>query len=352
VAVTGTAGKTTTKEMLGEVFDRHFRTLHVEGNYNTMRTAGLVVQKLSPDDEAYIQEVHGGSPGAARMLSTVIGPDVCLITSIGEAHLEQMGSLEAIIEGKMQIIEGMGPDGTLILNEDNPHLRAQRPDVRTVRYSIEDREVDYRARDIRRVGDSLEFEIVGPDGVHPAVVGSRGMHNVSNALGVFAAGREAGIPAQTIIAGISRYRPSSTRQNLVEVGGYSLLVDAYNSNPISLESGVETLCEIPIEPGGRRIAVLGDMGEQGDRFDENHRAVGDMLARYPVDLVICSGPGMQLAAQRLHDHGIEVHHHGSFEDLAASLHAEVSPIDIVLFKAAGAVDLEKKVVFPAFGRVI
>lgn len=352
VAVTGTAGKTTTKEMLGEVFDRHFRTLHVEGNYNTMRTAGLVVQKLSPDDEAYIQEVHGGSPGAARMLSTVIGPDVCLITSIGEAHLEQMGSLEAIIEGKMQIIEGMGPDGTLILNEDNPHLRAQRPAVRTVRYSIEDREVDYRARDIRRVGDSLEFEIVGPDGVHPAVVGSRGMHNVSNALGVFAAGREAGIPAQTIIAGISRYRPSSTRQNLVEAGGYSLLVDAYNSNPISLESGVETLCEIPIEPGGRRIAVLGDMGEQGDRFDENHRAVGDMLARYPVDLVICSGPGMLLAAQRLHDHGIEVHHHASFEDLAAALHAEVSPIDIVLFKAAGAVDLEKKVVFPVFGRVI
>ncbi|SLM95160.1 CapA family protein [Brevibacterium yomogidense] len=352
VAVTGTAGKTTTKEMLAEVFERHFRTLNVEGNYNTMRTAGLVVQKLAADDEAYIQEVHGGSLGAARMLSTVISPDVCLITSIGEAHLEQMGSLEAIVEGKMQIIDGMRPGGTLILNDDSPHLQAQTPDVRTVRYSLQDRDVDYRARDIRRVGDALEFEIVAPDGVHFAVVNSRGMHNVSNVLGVFAAGREAGIPAQTIIAGISRYRPSSTRQNLVQVGGYSLLVDAYNSNPISLESGVETLCEIPIANGGRRVAVLGDMGEQGERFEENHRAAGDMLAQYPVDLVLSSGPGMKLAAERLRSQGTATHHYDDFDALAASLHSEISPEDVVLFKAAGSVDLEKKVVYPVFGRII
>lgn len=352
VAVTGTAGKTTTKEMLAGVFERHFRTLHVDGNYNTMRTAGLVVQKLASDDEAYIQEVHGGSLGAAHMLSTVIRPDVCLITSIGEAHLEQMGSLEAIVEGKMQIIDGMRAGGTLILNDDNPHLQAQTPDVRTVRYSLRERDVDYRARDIRQVGDALEFEIVAPDGVHAAVVNSRGMHNISNVLGVFAAGREAGIPAQTIIAGISRYRPSSTRQNLVEVGGYSLLVDAYNSNPISLASGVETLCEIPIADGGKRVAVLGDMGEQGDRFEENHRAVGDMIAQYPVDLVLCSGPGMKLAAERLHSQGIATHHYEGFDALAASLHAVISPEDVVLFKAAGSIDLEKKVVYPVFGRII
>lgn len=352
VAVTGTAGKTTTKEMLAEVFERHFRTLHVHGNYNTMRTAGLVVQKLAPDDEAYIQEVHGGSPGAASRLSSVIRPDVCLITSIGEAHLEQMGSLQAIIEGKMQIVDGMRPGGTLILNDDNPHLQAQTPDVRTIRYSLQDRDVDYRAREIRRVGDALEFEIVAPDGVHPAVVNSRGMHNISNVLGVFAAGREAGIPAQTIIAGISRYRPSSTRQNLVQAGGYTLLVDAYNSNPVSLESGVETLCEIPIADAGRRVAVLGDMGEQGDRFEENHRDVGDMIARYPVDLVVCSGPGMKLAAERLHSHGIAVHHYETLDELASSLHTEISPADVVLFKAAGALELGKKVVYPVFGRII
>ncbi|WP_019158030.1 CapA family protein [Brevibacterium senegalense] len=352
VAVTGTAGKTTTKEMLSEVFGRHFRTLNVQGNFNTKRTAGLVVQKLAPEDEAYVQEAHGGSPDAAKNLSTMIQPDICIITSIGEAHLEQMGTFEAIIEGKMQIIDGMRTGGVLILNDDNPHLRAQRPDVRTVRYSTEDRDVDYLARDIRRVGDALEFEIVGPDGVHTVVINSRGMHNVSNALGAFAAGREAGIPAPTIVAGLSRHRASSTRQNFVEVGGYSLLVDAYNSNPISLESGVETLCEIPIEPDGRRIAVLGDMGEQGDRFDENHRAVGDLLARYPVDLVVCSGPGMLLAAQRLHEHGVEVRHYERFDELAADLHAVITPADIVLFKAAGAVDLEKKVVFPVFGRVV
>ena len=352
VAVTGTAGKTTTKEMLAEVFERHFRTLHVHGNYNTMRTAGLVVQKLAPDDEAYVQEVHGGSPGAASRLSSVISPDVCLITSIGEAHLEQMGSLEAIIEGKMQIIDGMRPGGTLILNDDNPHLQAQTPDVRTIRYSVHDRDVDYRAQDIRRSGDALEFEIVAPDGVHSAVVNSRGMHNVSNVLGVFAAGRAAGIPAQTIIAGISRYRPASTRQNLVQVGGYTLLVDAYNSNPISLESSVETLCDIPLAEGGRRVAVLGDMGEQGDRFDENHRAVGDMLADHRVDLVVCAGPGMKLAAERLHALGGAVHHYGSLDELAASLHTEISPADVVLFKAAGALELGKKVVYPVFGRII
>ena len=351
VAVTGTAGKTTTKEMLAEVFGRHFRTLSVEGNYNTMRTAGLVVQKLADDDEAYIQEVSGGSLGGARMLSTVITPDICLITSIGEAHIEQMGSLEAIIEGKMQIADGLRPGGALILNDDSPHLRAQTPDVRTIRYSLEDRDVDYRARNIRRTGDALEFEIVGKDGVHSAVIRTQGMHNVSNALGVFAAGREAGVPAQTIISGMSCHRPSTIRQNLVEVGGYSLLVDAYNSNPISLESSIETLCEIPVADGGQRIAVLGDMGDQGDSFEENHRAAGDMIARYPVDLVVCSGAGMRLAAERLREHGVEVHHHGSLEELAASLHTVIARGDIALFKAAGVKDLAKNVVYPVYGRI-
>ena len=352
VAVTGTAGKTTTKEMLAEVFDRHVRTLHVAGNYNTIGTAAVVVQKLAAEDEAYIQEAHGASPGAASLLSRMISPDVCLITSIGEAHLEQMGSLEAIIEGKMQIADGLRPGGALILNDDNPHLQAQEPDVRTLRYSMQDRDVDYRARGIRRVGDALEFEIHAPDGVHEAVIHARALHNVSNALGAFAAGREAGIPAGAIIAGLSRYRSSFTRQNLVEVGGYTLFLDTYNSNPISLQSAVETLCEIRVAEGGRRIAVLGDMGEQGERFEENHRAVGEMIARHPLDLVICAGPGMEFTAEQLHSRGVDVHLYGGLDEVGAALHTEIAPGDIILFKAAGALELAKSVVYPVFGRIV
>lgn len=352
VAVTGSAGKTTTMEMLAPIFERQMRTLMVKGNYNTPRGAARMIQKLSDDDEAYIQEVHGGSPGTASVASRMLSPDIAVITSIGDAHLQQLGTIEKVIEAKLQVIDGLDPGGTLIVNDDNEHLHAQHPPVRTLRCSRTDENCDFVARNIVQHEDGVEFDVVHPDGTTAVAVRSRGLHNVSNALLAFATARTAGVPAATIVAGLSRYRTRSVRQNLVEVGGYRLFVDAYNSNPLSLRSAVSTMCEMPVRDGARRIAVLGDMGEQGTQAAENHKAVGEFIADSRVDLVLCHGEGMAHTAAALQATGRPVRHAASPEDLIIDVRDHVRPGDLVLFKAAGSVDLVKTVVYPVFGKVV
>ena len=352
VAVTGSAGKTTTMEMLAPIFHRQMRTLMVKGNYNTPRGAARMIQKLSEDDEAYIQEVHGGSPGTASVASRMLSPDIAVITSIGDAHLQQLGTISNVIEAKMQVIDGLAPGGTLIVNDDNEHLHAQHPSVRTLRCSTTDESCDFVARNIVQHEDLVEFDIIYPDGATSVVVHSRGRHNVSNALLAFAAARTAGMPVDTIVAGLSRYRTRSVRQNLVEVGGYRLFVDAYNSNPLSLRSAISTLCELPVREGARRVAVLGDMGEQGTKVAENHTAAGEHIVRSQVDLVLSHGEGMAYTAAALRAAGRPVRHSASAEELITDVRDHVRPGDLVLFKAAGSVDLVKTIVYPVFGKVV
>ncbi|QTV80574.1 Mur ligase family protein [Microbacterium sp. NIBRBAC000506063] len=265
LAVTGTVGKTTTKDLLGSVFDRHCRTLHVEGNNNTSLTVSMVLQKLTDKDDAYIQEVHEGSPGSARRISQLIQPDIAIITEVGEGHLNQLGSISNVVDEVTQVIAGLSPDGVVIVNNDNQHLRAWTPPVRSIRYGLNDDANDYSAHSIRTTPDGIDFEVHYPGGSIDASLGFGGMHNVSNALAAFAAAHQAGVPVHKIVAGLSRYRVSKTRQNVVEVGGYSLLIDTYNSNVLSLVSALETLCELPVQPGGRRVVVMGTWANRATR---------------------------------------------------------------------------------------
>ncbi|MGO1768337.1 MAG: CapA family protein [Microbacterium sp.] len=352
VAITGTVGKTTAKELMAEAFHRHFRTLVVRGNNNTLVTVGQVVQKLTPDYEAYIQEVHGGSPASAHRISRVIRPDVALITAIGDGHLAQMGSIEKVVEGKMQIIDGLKDGGVLVINHDNEHLKHQEPPVRTVRYSVEDASCDYFARDIRDTGERLEFQIVAPDGVFEAKLNFQGVHNVSNALGVFAASREAGIPPHTIIAGMSRFVPDTVRQNLAEVGGYRLLIDTYSSTPMSVLSAVRTLSAVPVAEGSRRIAVLGDAPDLGVRAKDAHIELGEQIADLDVDLVLCCGEASVHLVEAARKKGMNAHFFAGRAEFNRKIVEESRPGDVLLFKGGMRVKLLENTVHPLFGRIV
>lgn len=352
VAITGTVGKTTAKELMAEAFHRHFHTLVVRGNNNTLVTVGQVVQKLTTDHEAYIQEVHGGSPGSAQRISRVIRPDVALITAIGDGHLAQMGSIEKIVEGKMQIIDGLKDGGVLVINHDNEHLKRQDPPVRTVRYSVEDPACDYFARDIRDTGERLEFQIVSPDGVFDAKLNFQGVHNVSNALGVFAASREAGIPPHMIIAGMSRFVPDTVRQNLVEVGGYRLLIDTYSSTPMSVLSAVQTLSAVPVAEGARRIAVLGDAPDLGDRATAAHVELGEQIADLDVDLVLCCGEASVHLVEAARKKGMDAHFFSGRPEFNRMISEQSRPGDVLLFKGGMRVKLLENTVHPLFGRIV
>lgn len=351
IAITGTAGKTTSKELLALVFERHYRTLVVEGNKNTMPTVGVVLQKLSDRDEAYVQEVHGGTPGAASQVSKVIKPDIALITNIGDGHLGQMGTIERIIEGKMAITDGMSQDGILVINNDNEYLREQQPSIRTVRYSVSDTSCEYHARNIRSDGERLEFQIVSPDGVFDAKLNFQGLHNVSNAVGVFATSRLAGIPPLKIVAGMSRYVPDSVRQNLVTHGGYRLLIDTYSSTPSSVISAAETLCGLPAQEGARRIAVVSDIPDQGDKAESNHADVGRALGEMDLDLLLCCGRYSRYTAEAAREKGLEAYF---FEDrdVFNRMIAESSrPGDLVLFKGGVRVKLLESTVHALLGKI-
>lgn len=352
VAITGTAGKTTAKELMSLVFNRHYRTLAIEGNNNTLATVGLILQKLSADDEAYVQEVHGGSIGAASSVSRVIKPDVCLITNIGDGHLGQMGSIENVIEGKMQITDGLRPGGVLVVNHDNEYLREQHPDLPTIRYSTHDRECDYYARNITDTGERLEFEIVSPDGIFDARLNFLGLHNVSNALGVFAASRAAGVPPHKIIAGLSRYAPDSVRQNLVEVGGYQLLLDTYSSTPMSVVSAAETLAAIPLADGAQRVAVVGDIPDQGAKSRQNHTEVGAKLAELDLDVLLCYGDDTRYTIEAARAQGMNAYHFTDRREFNRMIAEVARPGDAVLFKGGTRVKLLEETVIPLFGRVV
>lgn len=352
VAITGTAGKTTTKELMGHVFDNHYQTMHVAGNNNTLTTASLVLQQLQRSDEAYIQEVNGGTPRSASQVSRLIAPDIAIITSIGEGHLDQMGSIENIITGKLQIIDGLKPEGVLIINNDNEYLKDVDVPVRTIRYSTSDVNCEYHARNIRSTGSSLEFEVVSPQGVFEAVIHAQGTHNIGNALAVFAATEISGIPAHKIVSGLSRYQPASVRQNLVEIGGYRLLIDAYNSNILSMRLALEAMTELPEISGGRRVVVMGDMGEQGEKVQENHEEIGRLIGSLPVDLLLSVGEGAKFAAEQARLAGTEVLHVPDTEQLILAIQQAIRPGDSILFKAAGSVNLPVNVIYPLFGSVV
>lgn len=193
VAITGTVGKTTTKELMSDVFDTHYRTLHIEGNNNTFYSVGTILQKLQKQDEAYIQEVHGGTKDSAQNISDIIRPDIAIITNIGEAHLLDMGNMENVIKGKLDIVSGLKDTGVLVVNDDNEYLKDLNiPGKRILRYSIYNKKCDYYAQNIQDMAKKIKFQIVGKEGIFDAMLNLQGIHNVGNAVGVFACAIEAG----------------------------------------------------------------------------------------------------------------------------------------------------------------
>lgn len=352
VAVTGTAGKTTTKELTSCVFDTHYKTLHVVGNYNTYYTCGTVLQKLTPEHEAYIQEVHGGSPNSAKSISELIKPDIAIITNIGEGHLLNMGTIENVIKGKLEIADGLKETGVLIVNNDNEYMHnLDLPGKRIIHYSTFDTNCEYYAQNIQNSGTKVKFQIVCEKGVFDVVLNMQGLHNVGNAIAVFAAGIEAKIPPHKIIAGLTHYVPDADKQNLMQFNGYNMIVDTYSATPISVESAMKTLSEFPVEPGVKKIAVLGDIPALGASSKEKHIEVGKKICKYNFDLMLCVGTDSQHFAAAARKIGKEAYAYEDREAFNRKLAESIHPGDFILFKSGTRSHLKEETIYPLFGLI-
>lgn len=290
VAITGSSGKTTTKEMVAAIASRTRSTLKTEGNLNNRIGVPLTLLRLREHHELAVVEMGMNCPGEIAMLTAIALPDVGLITNIGPAHIEGLGSLEAIREEKGSLFRGMAGRGTAILNHDDPAiaLLALRLRGRRVTFGLA-ADAAVTARRMETVGaEGVRFDLVIDGVATPVFLAAAGAHNVCNALSAAAAAWTLGFDRGEIAAGLAAFRPIPGRSEIRRLGnGAYLIIDTYNANPASVREAIKTLQGLRGE--GKAVVILGDMLELGERAEEWHREIGALLAGLNVQTLLLKG---------------------------------------------------------------
>ena len=341
IAITGSIGKTSTKDMLAEVMKMHYNTVKSSKNENTQTKISLSVQRIHSDCEVYIQEMGGGRPGGAARHSSMVMPEAAVITNIGDAHIGNFeGNQLLLMKNKLEITHGMVEGGTLYLNGDDPLLITARPDCNTVFYAVNNKDADYYAEEVEEDATSTSFVIVHGDHRVKARVNVLGEHNVLNAVCCYAIGKQFGIPEKEIIAGLLNFKPSGIRQNLVKECGINLYLDCYNASSGSVVSSLKTLSLIPKAENGKRVAMLGDITGLGDLAEETHKEMAQTVLENPADLHIFMGKNTKFAYDIVKENGLPALYVNNTKDLVQTLRENVHRGDVLMAKGSSKMKLE------------
>ncbi len=290
VALTGSNGKTTTKELIAACLETTFPILKTEGNLNNLIGLPLTLLHLTEKEKVVVLEMGMNVPGEVRRLTEIAEPDVGLITNIQEVHLEGLGNLERVKEEKGQLFRNMGTDGTIVVNQDDPRVvdLARLFSGRQISFGIQNT-ADVMAKEIRFKGPhGTSFLMLIKGEPIRIILPLVGKHFVPNSLAAAAVATHFGVERQKIKEALEAFQPFPMRMEVWPLrGGKYLLNDAYNANPRSMESALETLSEI--KGKGRSIAVLGDMLELGDYSEEAHRRLGQKVRDLSIDFLVTLG---------------------------------------------------------------
>jgi UDP-N-acetylmuramoyl-tripeptide--D-alanyl-D-alanine ligase len=334
IGVTGSAGKTTTKDLVALVLASAAPTLRTEGNLNNHWGVPLTLLQLRPEHRAAVVEMAMSHPGEIAALASVAIPNEAVITNAGSAHLEGLGSLEAIAAEKASLAFALRPQETAFAGADSPRLLAAlaRAKCRIVRYGLA-KDADVRPRRIEALAEQgSRVEVDGFPPLHLQLVGS---HQVANALAALAVAREHKIDPAAAVAAIESYRPAGKRMQIRHARGATLIVDCYNANPDSTRAALETLAAWP--GSGRRIALLGDMLELGKRASELHRETGAAVKDAELWSVGAHAADYAAGARR----GVRTHVLSSIEEARGELARALAPGVTVLLKASRGAALER-----------
>ncbi|HHX54589.1 MAG TPA: UDP-N-acetylmuramoyl-tripeptide--D-alanyl-D-alanine ligase [Clostridiales bacterium] len=290
IAVTGSVGKTTTKEYLTSVMSRKYKTHKTEGNFNNEIGLPTVLLKLKQDDEALVIECGMSAPGEISNLSRIAEPDIAVITNIGTSHIGLLGSRENIAKAKLEIRDGLAPDGKLILNGSEP-LLAGIGGAYYVSPREDDKDAFLRIIGFNDTADGAVFTLKASDGreFRDIAIPTHGRHTALDAAYAFCAGLLHDIDEDSIRKGLTEYSPAAMRQNIYEFSGITVIEDCYNASPESMLASLEVLRGLADKKGGRMCAVLGNMYELGNYSSDLHRKVGEAAAALPLDLLIAVG---------------------------------------------------------------
>ncbi len=337
VGITGSVGKTSTKEMIASVLGEKYRVLKTEGNFNNELGLPLTVFRIREEHEIAVLEMGISDFGEMSRLAKIARPDISVITNIGLCHLENLKSRDGILQAKTEMFDYLKEDAAIILNGDDDKLSAIEDynGITPVFYGIENKEhLDVYADSVTPVGiRGIRCRI--RDGEHmkmDIMIRIPGRHMVYNALAAACVGRCLGLTQEEIRRGIEKILPVSGRNHIISVDGITLIDDCYNANPVSMKASVDVLSYAET----RKVAILGDMFELGSKEAEFHSELGDYIGTQGIDVVVLAGSRMKYAYLKLHEtnENYNLYYFEQTDDLIQELHQIIRQGDTVLVKAS------------------
>ncbi len=344
VGITGSVGKTSTKDMVAEVLACSFNVLKTKGNFNNEIGLPLTIFNIDRSHEAAVIEMGMSGFGEISRLTSIVRPNIAIITNIGLSHIEKLGSRQNILKAKLEILEGLDNGGIVVLNGDDKLLYGIKDLVsfKTIFYGMEEG-LDYQAFNIKTEGEKgtgFELTVNGRDyKIHVPVPG---LHNVYNALAAVAAGLELGMDMDSVINGIARFTPSKMRMDIIKHKGATIINDTYNASPQSMEAAINVLKEVA--GSNRTIAVLGDMLEMGEWAFNAHVDVGIFAVSREIDYILTVGESGRNIAVGAIEAGAEkcrVHSFEKNEDAAGFLKELFKKGDVILVKGSRGMKMEE-----------
>lgn len=300
VAVTGTNGKTTAKEMIAAVLSSGYRTCKSQGNFNNLIGVPLSLFHLSSGHTALVVELGMSALGEIARLAAMSLPRIGVVTNIGPAHLATLGSIEEVAKAKAELFESLPDDGIALVNADDPRVVSigESWGGKTITYGTREG-AEVRAEGITFVPGRTRFRLAGGTAVELSLLGKGGVYG---ALAALAVAKELDLPLDEAVTAVASVPPTPMRMEWIDLGGVSLINDAYNANPASVTAAIEVLAQMP---AGRRIAVLGDMLELGEETGRWHRSVGEAVVRGQCDMLIAVGEASSHLVDGAHAAGMD-----------------------------------------------
>ena len=340
VGITGSTGKTTTKEAIAHVLSSRFRVLKSEGNFNNHFGLPLMLLKIEPEHDIAVIEMGMSHAGEIAALAKIAQPEIGVVTNVAPVHLEFFDSVAGIARAKYELIEALPATGTAVLNADDEYVsqfgRGFRGKV--VMYGLR-ASADVRAENIQLQGaDGSTFDLLVGSCREPVTLHLVGTHNIYNALAAVAVGLERGLSPSDSATALASLAPADKRGQVVKLGNMTVINDCYNCNPKALEAMVDALAAMPAR---RRIVVAGAMLELGPMGDELHREVGEYIAKKKIDVLLGVRDQARFMVEAANKAGIRAEFLATPEEAGEWLARETRDGDVVLMKASRGVKLEK-----------
>lgn len=340
IAVTGSAGKTTTKEAIAHVLATRFRVLKSEGNFNNHFGLPLMLLKVEPEHDLAVIEIGMSHAGEIRALAKIAQPEIGVVTNVAAVHLEFFDSLADIARAKYELIESLPANGTAIVNADDEYVSrfGRGFKGKVVSYGTHEM-ANVRAENMEAKGiEGIEFDVViGTERQH-ATLPLVGQHNVLNALAAVSVGVERGMKLVEAVGALATMAPAEKRGQVLQVGNITVINDCYNSNPKALKAMVDALAGMPAK---RRVVLAGEMLELGPAGEEMHREAGQHIAENNVDVLLGVRGLAQTMVEAATHRGIRAEFVASSDEAGEWLAREVRDGDVILLKASRGVKLEK-----------